>query len=146
MRQCSKKSNMSKVDDYIEALDDNRRAIAERLRELLLEYVPHIEEKFSFKIPFYHYYGMFCYINSIKDGIALGFCRGKDLTLSFPQLEQEDRKIIALIRLYTPKDIVTKQVRDVILAAAAWNKEAKAMKVPMVASKAATGKKRNAKK
>jgi uncharacterized protein len=132
---------MSKVDDYIEALDDNRRVIAERVRELLLEYVPGIEEKFSFKIPFYHYYGMFCYLNMIKDGIALGFCRGKDLTLSFPQLEQEERKMIALVKLYSTKDIVTKQVREIIVAAAEWNKEAKLMKVPMVTkprSKAST--------
>jgi hypothetical protein len=42
---------MSKVDDYIEALDDNRRAIAEKLRDLLLAHVPGIEEKFSFKVP-----------------------------------------------------------------------------------------------
>jgi uncharacterized protein len=120
------------VDDYIEALDDNRRAIAEKLRDLLLAHVPGIEEKFSFKVPFYHYFGMFCYINVIKEGIALGFCRGKDLVLSFPQLEQGDRKMIALVKLSTPKDIVSKEVRELIITAAEWNREAKLMNKPMV--------------
>jgi uncharacterized protein len=132
---------MSKVDDYIETLDDTSSNIAAQVRQLLLEYVPGIEEKFSFKIPFYHYFGMFCYINAIKDGIALGFCRGKDLAIAFPQLEVEGRKIVALVKLYSPKDIITKEVRRLIIAAAEWNQEAKRLKKPMVAAKKGKSKK-----
>lgn len=77
---------MRTVDEYIESLPDNKRIICELVREIILENVPGIEEKLSFKIPFYHYFGMFMYLNNTKDGIDVAFCRGKDLLNEFPQL------------------------------------------------------------
>jgi uncharacterized protein len=126
---------MKQVDDYIESLPDTQREIAEKLREMLFELVNGIEERFSFKIPFYHYYGMFCYINAIPNGITLAFCRGKDLVLTFPQLVQEGRKIVSFLPLYKLSDIKKLEVRQVILAAADWNREAYINKVPMVSRK-----------
>jgi hypothetical protein len=126
---------MKLVDDYIESLEPLQQSIAAKLRDLLLEHIDGIEERFSFKIPFYYYFGMFCYINKIPGGVAIGFCRGKDLVMAFPQLEQENRAMIALIRLYAVADIKTKEVLQVILAAAEWNREAKLQKIPMVKRK-----------
>ena len=113
------------VSLFIEALPQPQRQIAERLRELLFEQVPGIEEKFSFKLPFYHYYGMFCYLHFDKHGLHLCFCRGKDLVAAFPQLAQKARAAIASVTLHILADISKQEVPQLIITAAAWNKEAK---------------------
>lgn len=120
------------VDSYIGSLSDTQQAIAENVRHLLFSLVPEIQEKLSFKIPFYHYFGMFCYINAIPNGIDVGFCRGKDLTDEFPSLELKGRAIVATVSLHAVKDIKHKAVREIIIAAALWNEEAKKKKIPMV--------------
>ena len=123
------------VDTYIDDLSDSQQAIAKNVRRLLFNLVPEIQEKLSFKIPFYHYFGMFCYINAIPNGIDLGLCRGKDLTGEFPSLELKGRAIVATLSLHSVKDIKQKEVREIIIAAALWNEEAKKKKIPMVKSR-----------
>lgn len=122
----------SQVDTYIDALSENQALIAKEIRRLLFNLVPEIQEKLSFKIPFYHYFGMFCYINTIPDGITLGFCRGKDFSGEFEYLELNGRAIVASVSLCSLKDIKQKEVREIIITAALWNEEAKKRKIPMV--------------
>lgn len=116
------------VDAYIDQLETPLAETAALIRQLLLENVPGIEEKFSFKIPFYHYHGMFCYLNKTKEGLDLGFCRGKDLVMAFPQLDLRGRDMVASVVLTQPKDIHQLQIPELIIAAAAWNEEAKRMR------------------
>jgi uncharacterized protein len=106
------------VDDYIFNLSPQQQAIAEKVRSLLLHLVPGIQEKLSFKIPFYHYFGMFCYINAIPNGIDVGFCRGKDFADAFENLQTKGRAIVATVALYTTKEIEQKQLREIIITAA----------------------------
>jgi uncharacterized protein len=123
------------VDEYIFNLSSQQQAIAEKVRSLLLTLVPGIQEKLSFKIPFYHYYGMFCYINTIPNGIDVAFCRGKDLVEQFEYLNAKSRAIVASVQLYTVKEITEKQIHEIIITAALWNEEAKKKKIPMVKKK-----------
>jgi uncharacterized protein len=120
------------VDAYIDGLPADEGMVVESLRKLIHLLVPGVQEKLSFKIPFYHYFGMFCYINRSKDGIDLGFCRGKDLTEEFPQLQLKKRAIVATLSLKTRKDISRLRVNEIIVAAAIWNEAAKKNKIPMV--------------
>lgn len=132
------------VSTYIEALPDAKRAVAEQLRELIHTMVPQVEERYSFKLPFYHYFGMFCYINEVKPGMELCFCRGKDLLLSWPQLELKGRAMVASVLLTEEKEIDRLQIGQLLLHAAEWNKEAHFLKKPMVRKKkTASGKKRS---
>lgn len=133
-----------KVDDYIESLPDAKREIAEALRELILTTVPQVEEKLSFKIPFYHYFGMFCYLNEVEEGIDVGFCRGKDLVFAWPQLQLRGRVMVASVVITEKKEIQTLRLEHLLLAASQWQIEAKQLKVPMVKAKkkAASKKKR----
>ena len=123
------------VDEYIESLPDEKREIAEQLREMILTLIPHVQEKLSFKIPFYHYHGMFCYLNEVKDGIDLGLCRGKDLVDVLPQLEQGKRVMVASVIIRSKKEIQTKQIEEVLLTAANWQEEAKRLKISMINAK-----------
>jgi hypothetical protein len=123
------------VDEYIESLPNEKREIAEQVREMILSLIPHVQEKLSFKIPFYHYHGMFCYINEVKDGIDLGLCRGKDLIDVLPQLEQGKRVMVASVIIRSKKEIQTKQIEEVLLTAANWQEEAKRLKISMINTK-----------
>jgi uncharacterized protein len=124
-----------KVDEFIEALADEQRELCELIREMIWENVPAVEERLSFKIPFYHYFGMFMYLNPSKEGIDIGFSRGKDLVEAFPQLTTGKRAIVAILTISSKKDIHTKDLRQLIITAAAWNEEAKRLKLPMVKKK-----------
>lgn len=128
---------MRSVDEYIEQLSDELQPICKIIRNQVLELVPAVEEKLSFGIPFYHYFGMFLYLNPTNEGIAVCFCRGKDLVTAFPQLEQKKRAIVASITIKEKKDIHRLELMQLILAAAAWNQEAQKRKIPMVKKKAA---------
>jgi len=123
---------MKSVDSFIDGLPENKAAIVERLRQILYEQVPAIEERLSFKVPFYHYFGMFCYINPTRDGVDLVFCRGKDLLDEFSQLEDKGRAIMASVGLKEVRDIERLRVRELVTVAAIWNEEAKKKGVPMV--------------
>ncbi len=116
---------MRAVDDYIDALPADRQEICHLVREMIIENVPAVVEKFSFKLPFYHYFGMFMYLHNNAEGVNVAFCRGKDLLLVFPQLELKNRSSISTVCIRTKKDIATLQVREIIHAAAAWNEEAR---------------------
>lgn len=114
---------MNPVDAYIDALPPEKAVIAEQLRRMIHALVPGVQEKLSFKLPFYHYYGMFCYINAIKTGgVDLCILNGKRIAPDFAQLEVKGRAIVASIRLFHVKDIDRLQVAE-ILAAAAIDKE-----------------------
>jgi hypothetical protein len=123
---------MRAVDDFIDALPDERRVICEKIREMIFALVPAIEERFSFNLPFYHYFGMFLYLRNAAEGITVSFCRGKDLVDLFPELSSNGRAIVASVCITTASEIHSKQLQEIILTAAAWNQEAKMRKIPIV--------------
>ncbi|MFZ4057924.1 MAG: DUF1801 domain-containing protein [Ferruginibacter sp.] len=106
------------VDLYIDELDENLQSIVIAVRKCILKTVPEIEERFSYKIPFYHYYGMFCYINPKKSSIDLGFCRGQDLLEAFPELESKNRKIVATVTIRSTKDVQQLNIAAMVSTAA----------------------------
>jgi hypothetical protein len=131
------------VDQYIDGLPEEERLVAEKLRELIFELVPNVEERFSFRIPFYHYYGMFCYINRLKGGgVELAFCRGKDLVLAYPELQLKGRAMIAGITIMKARSFPASQLRAIIAGAAAWQQEAWMAKKAFILSKKTTGQKK----
>jgi hypothetical protein len=120
------------VDAYIESLPQPQQAFAQKLRELLFELVPGIEERFSFSLPFYHYYGMFCYLHAHKNQLHFCICRGRDLTAAFPQLQQKNRASIASVTIDSRRDFASLEISTLIIAAAEWNKEAAGLKIPVL--------------
>ncbi len=124
------------VDGFIDALPTNEKKVAEQVRALIFESVPGIEEKISYTLPFYHYFGMFLYLCPRRTkGLDVTFCRGIDLIDAFPFLEMRGRAIAASLILETPKDIFEKDLPQLIITAAEWNREAKRLGIPMVKKK-----------
>lgn len=127
---------MRTVDEYIDGLPEHKRIICSLIRDMLPGLVPGIREKLSFRIPFYYYFGMFLYLNETREGIDLGFCRGKDLVSAFPQLQLKQRAMVATVSIREKKDIARLELRQLIMAAAAWNEEAKRLKIPFIKKRA----------
>lgn len=125
----------SAVEVYAERLDDEEVAILRACANIIHQLVPEAELRYSFKVPFYHYYGMFCYLNKANGGIEVCFCRGKDLLMAYPQLELKKRKMIAGVTITTLKEIRTKELSQLIAGAALWQKEAKRKGVSFLSSK-----------
>ena len=96
---------MEEVDDYIYRLPEELRDVAQALRSILLSISPSIEEKYSYKVPFYYYHGPLCYINKMKDHIYIGFVKGYELDDEYDLLEKGDRKMVRIIRYGCISDI-----------------------------------------
>lgn len=114
------------VDNYIADLPEELQEVAGSIRAILFRTIPDIQESFSFKIPFYKYFGMFCYLTTLgkKHQLHLSFIRGKDLVLLFPQLEQKGRAMAASICFTSKADYNKALVSELIITAAIWQKEA----------------------
>ena len=74
---------MSAVDMYINDLAPVQKKIAVKVRALIFELVPNVQEKFSYKLPFYHFFGICCYVIQIPNGLDVCFCGGQDLLDEF---------------------------------------------------------------
>ncbi|MCU0375115.1 MAG: DUF1801 domain-containing protein [Chitinophagaceae bacterium] len=112
----------TKVDNYIEDLPEGLSEVAAIIRSIIRAEVPNVVEKFSFGIPFYHYHGMFCYLNLHKKtgGLEFVFCRGADLTEAFPELQTSGRAMVAGILLQQGQPVNYPLIRQMIQAAADW--------------------------
>ena len=115
-----------KVDVYIDHLPDFERQTAERIREMIHASIPEGVEKLSFQIPFYHFYGMFCYLNVLKDGVGLEwvFCRGKDLVEAHSVLQTRGRAMVAGITIKKEMAIDWAYLQQILYDAISWQQMA----------------------
>ena len=79
-------NSSSSVDEFVNRLPVEVKALAERLRKIILTSSEQIREQIKHKIPFYYYKGQLCYINPFDDRVVLGFSRGADLPDEFRML------------------------------------------------------------
>ncbi|MGB0896742.1 MAG: DUF1801 domain-containing protein [Flavobacteriaceae bacterium] len=80
---------MNPVESYILKQGEPYCSMMLHIRHVLKRVLPDVEEKFSYKIPFYHYNGKpLCYINRLKgtDYVDVGFMNGALLQPEFPEL------------------------------------------------------------
>ncbi|NJN77650.1 MAG: DUF1801 domain-containing protein [Saprospiraceae bacterium] len=70
------------VENYIERQNADNQIILYILRDVILGFNPLIEERFSYKIPFYYFNNKpLCYLNVNREGVVdLGFTKGYLMT------------------------------------------------------------------
>jgi hypothetical protein len=69
------------VNDWYERLPERWHDRAHRIRELILEAAPGVEEKWVFEnSPFYVHHGWLIYLALQKVGLVVGFCNGVHMT------------------------------------------------------------------
>ncbi|PHI19015.1 hypothetical protein CEQ90_14670 [Lewinellaceae bacterium SD302] len=109
------------IDQLYDELPEPERTTASILRELVFETIEVKKEKLSWGAPFYYGYSPICHIwpgsipwGGLKEGVALGFWRGKEFadTAYFDHdgLKQLSRKVYL-----TPKDIDITVVQSLLL-------------------------------
>jgi len=100
------------IEDFIVTLPMGEQRVVKRLRALLLDQDPRLQEKFSYGVPYYtHHRRIFfiwpshAYLGS-KDGkVTLGFCYGNLLSNAQGLLLAEKRKQVYMIRFNTLQEV-----------------------------------------
>lgn len=88
------------VGELLDFLPEDQLEIVERLRELVFECIPEVEERLSFNVPFYRRYKGICFIwpgavtwgDKAWDGVEFGFNYGNLLADEVGYLERGNRK------------------------------------------------------
>lgn len=80
---------MEKVDLYINNQLTVHRSIFTVLRNIILDSIPQIDERWSFKLPYYYFEGKpLCYFHVNKSGVAyMGINRSSQLAHLYPELQ-----------------------------------------------------------
>ncbi|TXK51877.1 DUF1801 domain-containing protein [Pontibacter qinzhouensis] len=73
------KTTPNQVDHYLDTLQADKLPLAIKLRNIIQNAVPHLEETFRWDNPCYFFYGPVCYFASSRNCLHLGFFRGEEL-------------------------------------------------------------------
>jgi hypothetical protein len=113
---------MDAVSLFISEQPESHRRMLLRLRQMLLAAGPHhLEERLSYNIPFYYYYGRLCYLNPHRSGVDLGFCRGSKLSNEQGLLGEKGRVAVRSITYRTEAEIDEPALREMVQEALLLN-------------------------
>jgi uncharacterized protein YdhG (YjbR/CyaY superfamily) len=120
---------MNAIPDLIADLPDDERIIAARLRTLILESEPRLQEKLSYGVPYFFHNRRICFIwpaslipagyskEPISTKVTLGLCYGNLLSNDQGLLEKGDRKQVYTVGFTSPNEINDQVIREIILEA-----------------------------
>jgi len=86
---------MNPVDQYLFSQKEPYQSIMLYVRSVILKTLPEIEEKYNYKIPFYHHNKKpMCYLNILKGTkyVDVAFVQGVFLQNKFPQLKNDKHR------------------------------------------------------
>ena len=114
---------MSSVPNYIASLPQSQAQIMSVLRNMILDVGPHVQEKISYKIPFFYFHGPLCYLSPTFDGMNIGFVRGHQLSNEHRLLEKKDRRFVRSIHFYSLAELEEREetIRQILNEAAILN-------------------------
>ncbi len=99
---------MNPVEQYLYHQKEPYQSIMLYVRSVILKTLPKIEEKYSYKIPFYHHNKKpMCYLNILKatSYVDVAFVQGIFLQDKFPQLKNKNnRKQVRSIQVKSLED------------------------------------------
>ncbi len=74
--------NFKSVDDYIQSFDPEIKSRLMQMRSIVKQLAPDADEKISYGIPYYSFYGRLVYFGGFRDHISL-FPASKDVFKTF---------------------------------------------------------------
>ncbi|UOB16514.1 DUF1801 domain-containing protein [Abyssalbus ytuae] len=86
---------MNPVENYFFNQKEPCQSIMLYIRSVILKTLPGVEEKYSYKIPFYHHNKKpLCYLNILKgtDYVDVAFVQGILLEGKFPELKDDNKR------------------------------------------------------
>ena len=113
-------------NDLLVFLPEDQLLIVEKLRELIAETLPNIQEKLSFNVPFYRIHKGICFIwpgavswgSKTWEGVEFGFNYGNLLADEANYLDRGTRKQVFSKRFFTPEAINEELLSAYLLDAA----------------------------
>lgn len=113
---------MNPTENYILKQEEPYQSIMLYVRSVLKKTLPEIDERFSYRIPFYHYNKKpLCYFNVLKGTsyVDIGFLQGSLLEADFPELvDGRQRKKVRSIEIEHIESFDEVRFIDLIKAAA----------------------------
>lgn len=129
---------MRDVEDFIADLTGSEKLIVRRLRSLIRETEPRLQEKLSYGVPYFSHYRRVCFLwpSSCIPGcesrpvpvhgeVTLGLCYGNLLSNAQGLLLKEGRKQVYVIRFSSLDQIDEHAVREIIQEAVLVDEEFK---------------------
>ncbi len=118
------KVNFKSLDDFFDYLPASQSEIVSILRDIILEAIPDIKEKLSYNVPFYARKKNICFIwpsailwGGLTEGVALGFMNGKEMKLSFPEIQMESRKSVGRVIIKSSQELNKEYIQSMIFEA-----------------------------
>jgi uncharacterized protein YdhG (YjbR/CyaY superfamily) len=114
---------MNEVQEYIATQRPLQKEIMSVLRRWILDLGPHAQEKISYTVPFFYFYGPLCYLNPVAEGVDLSFTKGNKLSNEQNLLEDKKRKTVASVRFHSLAEVEEReeQIRQILNEAAILN-------------------------
>ena len=111
------------VQQFIASQPDPRNEIMTVLRLWILDLGHHVQEKISYKIPYYYFFGPLCYLSPTKEGVNLAFAKGYELSDEQHLLESIGRKRVKSVTFYSVAELEEheEEVRKILNEAAILN-------------------------
>lgn len=111
------------MDDLLAFLPEDQLEITERLRGIIWEVLPDVQEKLSYNVPFYKLRKNVCFIwpgavpwgKTVKDGVMLGFSYGYLLHDASDYLERGDRQQVYAKSFHQLEEIDEDLIRHFLL-------------------------------
>jgi hypothetical protein len=114
------------VEEFLDYLPDEERAITELLRKIVFSCHPEITEKLSYNVPYYRLHKQLCFIwpaailwgkKKSYEGVRFGFTSGHLLSNESGYLDQGNRKFVCYKDFSSLKEINTELLRAYIFGA-----------------------------
>lgn len=125
MNQFQKGLTFDTVEDLLAFLPEDERRIVQYLRRLIMENLEGVQEKLSYNVPFYALRKNFCFIwpssvpwGGLKEGVALGFPKGNQLSDDEGLLEKGSRKHVRSITFMKVNEINERIILPILFEAA----------------------------
>ena len=93
------------VRQFINEQPEPQREMMTILRSWILDLGSHTQEKISYKIPYYSFYGTMCFLSPQEDGVDLGFTKGYELSNEQKILESRGRKLVRSVTLHSVAEL-----------------------------------------
>lgn len=120
---------MKPVDDYFFKQKEPYQSIMLYVRSVILNTLPSIEERYSYKIPFYNFHKKpMVYLNVLKgkDYVDVAFVQGVLLEKEFPILKNDNnRKQVRSIQLKRIEDLNQEAFEKLLIKASELLKSSK---------------------
>jgi uncharacterized protein YdhG (YjbR/CyaY superfamily) len=133
---------MEEVENLIAELPNDEKTIVKRLRSIILETEPRLQERLSYGVPYFFHHRRVCFLWPISllpaghklkseeenTKVTFGLCYGNLLSNEQGLLQLGNRKQVALIQYTSAKEINEQAVREIIQEAVLVDEQFKAKK------------------